>query len=217
LTIQKYQMANSNFRQDLDNEVLLAKHLNDIYLKLFKGSSYRFNRINQLDRQYKGIDLILSNGTTSFNVDEKAQLDYLNTSLPTFAFELSFLKNTNWHQGWFIDETKTTDIYFLITGIYPKGHNLNNGLEKVKITGVYKDKLIRLLNEKGLSHETLKSIDEQLRAKGKHGKYPIKELNPKTEGVLYFSKNNKDEQPINLVLRLDFLIRKKVGKTIFKM
>lgn len=210
-------MANSNFRQDLSNEALLAKYLNDIYLELFKGSNYRFNRINQLDKQHKGIDLILSNGRISFNIDEKAQLDYLYTSLPTFAFELSYLKNTVWHQGWFIDDAKTTDIYFLITDIYPKGHNLNNGLEKVKITGVYKDKLIDLLNEKGLSHETLKSIDEQLRAKGKHGKYPIKELNPKTEGVLYFSKNNKNEQPINLVLRLDFLLRKKVGKTIFKI
>jgi hypothetical protein len=211
-------MDDSNFNTDLSNEGLLANHLNGIYKQLFHSPDLSIERVNNLDLQHQGVDLILTKGNIKYNVDEKAQLDYLNTSLPTFAFEISYLKNNIWHKGWLFDKSKTTDIYFLITSIYTKwGRNLVDGLMKIKITGVYRKELIKLLEGRGITESYLFEVEKDIRQKNIHGKIDIKGLNPQTEGVLYFSKNNKNEQPINLVLKLKFLIGEKTGKLLFKL
>lgn len=56
----------------------------------------------------QGIDLILKDKhlEKQFLVDEKAQLDYVNESLPTFAFELFYQKNGIQKQGWLFDASK---------------------------------------------------------------------------------------------------------------
>lgn len=211
-------MDNSNFNTDLSNEGLLAKHLDDIYKELFHSTDLSIERVNNLDLQHQGVDLILTKGNVKYNVDEKAQLDYLNTSLPTFAFEVSYLKQLIWHKGWLFDSNKITDIYFLITGIYIKeGCNLADGLMKIKITGVYRKELIKLLSDRGITESYLFDMEKDIRQKNIHGKIAIRGLSPRTEGVLYFSKNNKNEQPINLVLKLNFLINEKIGKMLFKL
>jgi len=211
-------MDNSNFNTDLLNEGLLAKHLDDIYKELFHSPDLSIERVNNLDLQHQGVDLILTKGNVKYNIDEKAQLDYLNTSLPTFAFEVSYLKQLIWHKGWLFDSNKITDIYFLITGIYIKeGYNLADGLMKIKITGVYRKELIKLLSDRGITESYLFDMEKDIRQKNIHGKIAIRGLSPRTEGVLYFSKNNKKEQPINLVLKLNFLINEKIGKMLFKL
>ena len=82
----------STFSSDLQKEqklsVLLDSHYNT-YLK-----QYDFERVKDMKQQLVGIDLILthkSNGEKVL-VDEKAQLDYVNENLPTFAFELGYQK-----------------------------------------------------------------------------------------------------------------------------
>lgn len=211
-------MDDSNFNTDLSNEGLLAKHLDEIYKELFHSPNLSMERVNNLDLQHQGVDLILTKGNVKYNVDEKAQLDYLNTSLPTFAFEVSYLKKHIWHKGWLFDSHKITDIYFLITGIYTKeGCNLADGLAKIKIIGIYREKLIKLLESRGINESYLFEMEKDIRQKNIHGKIAIKGLNPHSEGVLYFSKNNKKEQPINLVLKLNFLIGEKIGKLLFKL
>jgi hypothetical protein len=210
-------MPRSNFKDDLNSEAKLASHLDLIYPKIFSVNNYSIDRVKDLELQHRGIDLILSNSNRQFFVDEKAQLDYLNTSLPTFAFELSYLKQNKWHKGWLYDKTKETDIYFLLTDIHFSKDDSNEKLSKVKITGVYRDDLKALLQKKELTENRLFLIEKELRQSGKHGRYPIQQLNPKTEGVLFYSKNNKSEQPINLVLKLDWLVKEKVGKIIFQI
>ena len=49
------------------------------------------------------------------------------------------------------------------------------------------------------------------------GRVPIPELDRKKEGVFYYSKTNKKEQPINLVLKLSFLLEQNVGKVLFEL
>lgn len=210
-------MPDSNFQNDLNNEAQLAKCLDQLYPKIFKATNYSIERVYDINKQHRGIDLILRNSEKEYFVDEKAQLDYLNTTLPTFAFELSYLKNHIWHKGWLYDQSKTTDIYFLITNIHFNETSRNRELSHVKITGIYKDKLLNLLSNKGLTESTVFNIEKEIRKHGKHGRHPIKALDYKSEGVLFLSKNNKSEQPINLVLKLDYLIKENVGKTIYQL
>lgn len=211
-------MSNSKFNDDLSKEQLLSKYLDEFYTEKFENSDYSVKRVSDLDLQHNGVDLILYNDNNKFYVDEKAQLDYINNSLPTFAFELSYLKNNSWHKGWLFDNDKITDIYFLVTNIHTNiSNNLSSGLSQIKITGIYRQNLIKLLSEKGLTEIILFNLEKKIRKSGKHGKIVLKELDPRFEGLLYYSKNNKNEQPINLVLKLDFLTTNKTGKIIFKL
>lgn len=202
----------------MSKEKLLFKHLDSIYIEIFKSSRFSITRNQDINLQHLGVDLILSDGVKKIYVDEKAQLDYLNHSLPTFAFEISYLKKKLWHKGWLMDKHKLTNIYFLITSIYTKQNdNLKSGLKHIKLTGIYRDKLIKLLFSKGLSESKLYDIEKKIRTKGNHGKINLDGLNPSTEGYIYFSKNNKNEQPINLVLKLKFLTNNFTGKTLFRL
>ena len=74
-----------NFEQDLAHEKILATYLDHIY----KLKGYYVERPTNINKQYRGVDLILQKDAKTFLVDEKAQLHYLNADLPTFTFELS--------------------------------------------------------------------------------------------------------------------------------
>ena len=211
-------MHNSNFESDLSKEATLGVYLDSYYQNIFEKSNYTIERVSDINLQHQGVDLILKSGISEYLVDEKAQLDYLNKSLPTFSFELSYLKNKEWRLGWLLDETKITNIYFLVKHIHTnQAGNLESGITKIKITGIYRDRLITLLESKGLAKTELIELEKNIRLGEQEGKISIKELNPKTEGALYFSKSNKAEQPINLVLKLDYLIKNSVGKVLFEI
>ena len=208
----------SNFRQDLSREAQLGRSLDPCYERAFTASDYQIRRVTDRSMQQKGVDLILHRGDRQFFVDEKAQLDYLNKSLPTFAFELSYLKRGAWRTGWLLDPQKQTDIFFLITSIFPTDpSDLSRGLQRVRVTGVYRRQLVNLLKNKGLDDHRLYEIDRDLRQQNLVGHQSISELNARKEGAVYFSKNNKNEQPVNLVLKLDFLIRSGVARDLFTL
>lgn len=199
----------STFNADLKKEQLLAILLNDYYQKHLKY--YSFERINDKKRQFQGVDLILTHKekNTTYHIDEKAQLDYINEDLPTFAFELSYKKSNTLKQGWLYDTAKKTEFYFLITGIYS---DTPNTFTSCKITIVNRTKLIAYLKDKGITELLLKkAVTNQ---KTDHGKLKLKMLNHKTEGYLYISSKNKAERPVNLVLRLDFLLEKSLAKRL---
>ena len=146
----------SNFKEDLSKEALLGTFLDKFYLDIFKDKPFQPKRVNDLNLQYRGVDLLLKSTKSTYYVDEKAQLDYLNKSLPTFAFEISYLKKGNWQTGWLLDTHKLTQIYFLITNIYPRtGTDLSSGLSKIKITGIYRNQLIDLLDKCGLNENRI--------------------------------------------------------------
>jgi hypothetical protein len=201
----------SNFNSDLNKEHILGKYLDHIYLKL----NFNFSRENQLKNQLNGIDLTIINKNETYIIDEKAQLYYLNKDLPTFTFELSYLKQGKFKTGWLFSHSKNTDYYFLITGIHVKSNELNseNDIISCKITSVNRIKLIAFLESLNLSQERLNEYDFDIRNLGIFGKTTIKELNKK-QGCLYFS-NQLEEQPMNVQLRLQHLIEIKVAKQIY--
>ena len=206
----------SKFKDDLSKEVLLGKFLDKFYFQKYNDTSKSFQRITSLEEQMQGVDLIITIGGKAYIIDEKAQLDYLNKSLPTFAFEISFLKNKKVKTGWFFDHQKKTNIYFLVTNIQTR-ENENSTLEftDYSITAVHRINLQKLLSEKGLDEKKILEYTSNIRKSQQHGKHPIPELNSKQEGFFYFSFENKNEKPINLVLYLKFLKQNnQIGKKI---
>jgi hypothetical protein len=204
----------SKFNSDLSKEEALGRFLDKIYPTVLQG--YQIERINNIENQYQGIDLILTKEGKNHYIDEKAQLDYLNNELPTFAFEISYLKNGIEKFGWLFDKTKLTQKYFLITGIYlnnPK--NINEGFKDCNIISVDRIKLLNLLESKNLDFNSTTKINSRIRSSKEEKGIEIKELNKNTEGRFYYSKSNKSEQPINLVLYIDFLIKSNVAKKIY--
>ncbi len=88
------------------------------------GSIFDFSRYTSMNEQYAGYDVLFStrNGKTNeggiFRADEKAQLHKLNEPIPSFCFELSYLKQGRETPGWFVDPRKKSDAYILC---WPRG------------------------------------------------------------------------------------------------
>jgi len=199
----------SHFKADLSKEKQLIPLLDHYYKTCLKHSS--FERITDLKLQKAGVDLILTDhrNNKEYYVDEKAQLDYVNESLPTFAFELFYRKNRKIREGWFLDATKKTHFYALVTSIFS---DEKDTFTSCNITFVNREKLMVHLSQRGLTQKFLREIS--MVHKNLHGKMELKEIHPKKEGYLFFSTQNKAEKPINLILKLDFLERIGVAKRL---
>ncbi|WP_238718918.1 hypothetical protein [Pelagihabitans pacificus] len=170
---------------------------------------YHFERVANSKRQLEGIDLIFKskNSGKTFFLDEKAQLDYLNEDLPTFAFELRYEKAGVPKKGWLFDTGKQTDFYSLITGIYS---DEPGKFTAAKITFVNRKKLLRFLSARNLTEKRLGGYAKQ--EVRYHGKVKLQELHEDREGYLFFSSQNKAEKPTNLILKLDFLVAQRIAK-----
>lgn len=202
----------STFDQDLNKEHLLGQFLDKIYAQL----QYDFKRVDDLDLQNRGIDLILIHNEREYYIDEKAQLDYLNHSLPTFTFELSYLKNGKWRKGWLFDDKKMTDHYFLITGIFTKSKNCEDGFTSCCITSINAKRLRKHLENIGLGWDVMSYYDVQIRSSDQKQNIPLRNLKEREEGCLYYSVQ-KDEKPLNLKLYLKWLIKIGVAKKIYPL
>lgn len=202
----------SKFRQDLKQESILSEYLDEVY----QNKGYKFSRQSDINLQHQGIDGFIYQENTPIAVDEKAQLHYINKTLPTFAFELSYLKNGIWKKGWLTDPKKKTEAYFLVRGIYLNGKSkLTNksDISSVLITCVDRILLLQYLNQKGLSPTVMDEYDQKIRNSCSYKANEIPELNPVTEGKIYFT-DYLQERPINLVLKIDNLEKNKVATTI---
>lgn len=204
----------SSFRSDLDKEKILAEYLDNIYI----DKKLDFKRTNDLDRQLQGIDLMISYNAKEYLIDEKAQLHYLNADLPTFTFELSYLKNGNLKEGWLFDPSKKTHYYFLITGIFLKDKKRElahpDDIKSIKITSVNRTKLIQHLTSLALDRQSLIQYDLALRDGSSYGSNVINELDARYGGQMYFTEH-LTEQPMNLQLRLSYLIDNGIAKKFY--
>jgi len=199
----------SNFKEDLKKEQQLFRLLDATYTNCLKH--YTFERIADYKQQLKGIDVYFKHKTTGkiYLVDEKAQLDYVNDDLPTFAFEIQYQKKGQLKEGWLFDPCKETEFYALVTAIYEDSPNV---FTSCKITLVNRKKLITFLASRKITKDFLAS--EIARHPEKNGKLELPQLHSKKEGYLYFSTKNKAEKPVNLILKLDFLIQNGIAKRL---
>ncbi len=104
------------------------------------------------------------------------------------------------------DENKKTDFYALITAIFLDGGEYSS----CKITLVNRKKLLKKLDALNFKNTRF----QDYRSANSHGKIVIDQLNPKGEGYLFLSSKNKSEQPLNLVLRLDWLLEANIAKRL---
>lgn len=203
----------SNFKNDLENENRLSKFLDENYYnnKQVFPDRFIFKRCTDINKQHLGIDLEIEdtkNHEITY-IDEKAQLAYINKNLPTFAFEISYIKDYEYRKGWLFDTKKLTHKYFLLTSI----KEINNRFVGVRLISVDRNKLISLLEDKALNEKVLADYDNYFRKNNKYGKNEIKELS-KSEGFIFYT-NTLSEKPLNIVLYLKYLIQEGIGKEVF--
>ena len=109
--------APSRRTEDMSAEGQLGIFLDRyLYSRLEEAGRIRsFRRVRDRSGQLRGTDVILTAPEGgALRLDEKAQLYYLNRDLPTFAFELLFLRQGGLTPGWLCREGLDTDRYLLV-------------------------------------------------------------------------------------------------------
>lgn len=190
----------STFHRDLSKEQILSKFLDKVYA--IEG--LETERIIDLILQKRGIDIILMQGDKEVPTDEKAQLSYLNKSLPTFALEINYYKNHVLLPGWLFDKNKTNIAYAFIFSINLKdGKEIlthENDISSCEIVWVYSERLIEALNGLNFTHEFCLNESHKLRSNPFIFKidYP--------NGNRMMISRQLAEEPVNLIVRKQFLI-----------
>lgn len=199
------ETVKSTYKEDKKKEEILGEFLDDAYKKM----GWIFERISTADLQRKGVDLIYRDGDKDCYVDEKAAIDYLNKPLSTFAFEISFYKNKKRFNGWFFNEEKITDQYFLMSNItLKKGKYFfvsKDDIKSLELISISRKKLQDRLAKDGIDYNFCHAY-EMIQREENIRKKEI-ENNPNMYFVLSEQKN---EKPFNLIIKQEYLIE--VGK-----
>ena len=192
---------------DMAAEAELASFLDEyLYAPLLaEGHFESIARVYDKEQQLKGVDVVVSTGKTTGNIDEKAQIYYVNKNLPTFAFELQFLKYGEVIEGWFLNDRLSTDYYLLIwpqattDSIYELTKETFTRLDALMVS---KKKLRSRLEELGLSKEVLMRKAAERRCNRIYGKTATGH-----KGIYYYLSDSRKyvEAPINIVISKDIL------------
>ena len=203
-------VVQSRRNDDMSAEAQLGFFL-DTYLYDRFPKSDAFSRIERMHNkadQLAGVDVrFTSKDGAVYDVDEKAQLYYLNKSLPTFAFEIQFLRNGQETIGWLCNTSLKTDLYLLIwpyaTQDTPKGICWEQ-FTKADCLLVPKKRLLSMLEREGLTIERMLQDAARFRQEGLSGKIAINGV----RGIYYFASDAQKyrEAPINIVIAKDRLL-----------
>lgn len=202
-------MPESKFKEDMAAEKIMGEFLDEYFYPQVLKSGKTIERVCDKERQRKGIDVIVFSENHRFNIDEKAQLDYIGNPLPTFAFELLSHITENGKRekriGWFINDSLETDFYFLIWVCAAKSITLKSKDDILKLeTMLISKRVLRdFLAKSGFDGVTLSQKAEELDCCGACGPFG-KEKNSR---IYYYktSSSDKNEGPINLVINKSVL------------
>src|SRR5699024_3502577 len=113
MNIRRKGYMKSSFTSDMQIEKIIGQWL-DTYVYSDTSLFTNVERETGLDKQHKGIDVVIQSPVIfkddlKHNVDEKTAIYYVKgnlseNSLPTFAFELNYMKNNQIHDGWLFGE-----------------------------------------------------------------------------------------------------------------
>ena len=204
---RKHTILGSRRSSDMKAEQELASFLDSYLYKplLEEGGFTSIVRIVDVGMQLKGVDIEASTASHVVRIDEKAQLYYINKDLPTFAFELQFLKGERRCIGWFLNDELLTDYYLLI---WPRATTENvKNIRKEDFTEldalmISRKKIHSFLDISGLTNDVLLHTAESLRQQGRTGR-----INTNRRGIYYYVSDSSKyaEAPINLVIRKNYL------------
>lgn len=184
----------SLFRADLGDEQVLQGYLDRCY----RHNGIRSVRFADREHQRDGIDVQLEKDGNRFRVDEKAQLHYLDRSLPTFALELSLLKDGRERPGWSVDPTKRTEVYAFVFDIRTAAGVTRlerpEDVVSAAVVLVNRDRLRNTLAAAGLDEAVLRRLNDELRRTGEHRR------SVRAPGVRVVLTPDLAERPVNLLV-----------------
>lgn len=204
-------MIQSRRNEDMSAEGQLACFLDEYLYERFphKDAFSQIERIYDRAEQLAGVDVRFTGvDGRVYHVDEKAQLYYLNRDLPTFAFEVQFLRRGQEICGWLCNDSLKTDLYLLIWPFAAQDSPQNIRAEqftRLDCLLVEKKRLLAMLAREGLTPERLLREARQHRQNGHTGKIVIDGVS----GIYYYVSDIEKyaEAPINVVIAKDRLLR----------
>ena len=196
----------STFRKrDMNVEREMANFL-DNHLYCSPLFTYK-QRTNDIESQLKGSDIIISVPTKSIDnaiVDEKAQTQYINRPLPTFAFELSFVTaNNHVAEGWLTSSDKNTD-YYLLQWIHKSTENWNvveSDIKELEYALIKRSDILHYMEDHNYGIEQLREKCNLIRQNDTHGA-----CDKGSNDFWFFYSPQLFEKPINIVIRKKVLI-----------
>ena len=203
---------NGSFRaRDHEVEKEISSFMDEKY---YKCNVTEFHRFERKEDQLEGKDVTFSVGNLkNIIVDEKAQTHYINKDLPTFAFELDFLRGSGTlTPGWLLDDGKKTEYYMLIWPFAKKTWNIRkDDIIRLSCMLVCRRKITDYLESEGFTETKLKEISEQIRKDDIEG--PIgKDAHPH---IYFYSTKRLVERPVNIIIRREEL--KELAELIFEV
>ena len=176
-------------------EQVMSQFLDKYFYNAINPTS--FERVQDKERQVKGIDVVMEINDKTYSVDEKAAIRYTN-GLKTFALELSFLNRKGiLQEGWLTDERKVND-YFVFVWINKIENTLIrdiSSLKDVDVALVSKNKIMEHLESIGWTKDKLKTKDNQIRNEN-----DTNFGNINTNGCKFSYSDRLFEKPINILL-----------------
>lgn len=189
----------SNFENDFNSENLVSEFLD----KYFYPNCPLIvkERVEDIERQYLGIDLLADFNGNILKIDEKAAVGpkykKLN-DLKTFSMELSFLNsNYNKCKGWLVSKDKETTHYLLCWLDRNREKHYINELEDIyfmEVMLINRVKLLKYIESKyGFSPKDLLKKADNMR----NEKRELEKLSGKTR---FYMSSYLSEMPVNLLI-----------------
>lgn len=193
---------------DMRAEGQLAQFLDEkFWSPLCADGDMSFKRVTDRTLQLQGVDVILTQGEEVRYIDEKAQLYYINNTLPTFAFEIDSFQRGYLTEGWLLNNALLTTDYNLI---YPNArHNDLSIITKddftlVEVLSITKKVLLKSLESYGLTRSYLLAAAQRIRKQCGSEMYRENTMCRYAKFVKSASYRYS-EAPLNLVVQKSFL------------
>lgn len=201
-----YIVTLNNFNRDLNAEQVLGQYLDKYYYP--RRNFTDFERIKDANRQYQGIDTIVTLNNNQLLIDEKGLMS-IPKPISTFALELNYLNPAgNRTMGWLYDEHKLSTHYLLC---WIKRNDIP--IENVKLIDIHyviamlvSRELLQnyLFNTYGINTNSISTKVNEILENNKSKR--LENLSNTSNSRYHFS-NHLPEQPINIVMTKDELIQ----------
>ncbi|MBQ8806402.1 MAG: hypothetical protein IJZ68_08115 [Bacteroidaceae bacterium] len=199
-------MAKSNRALDMQQDNTVIMPFLSTYL--FHQMWDNFEVVEDTERQFKGIDVIVHYEKYDDNVDVKSQASakYINSPVPTFVLECLFTNQAKKEQiGWWLDENLLTDSYLCVWVHAAKTNSRGlidspDDIIDIEIMLVDKLPLQEYIESKGYTHEALLNRARWMRKIGIHAQASVLDEQPDDEMWLTYSPQLA-EKPVNLVIK----------------
>jgi len=131
------------------------------YGELSCNTGISFERNENLELQYRGVDVIVDGKHGTSYIDEKVKLNNINDPPENICFELSSVQNGKFREGWFLRENSLTT-HYLIGCVFSRNTDKRTlrleQIDNITATLVKKDDVWAFLAANGVTRETLVTL-----------------------------------------------------------